>query len=154
MFRIFKKEVKELYAPVKGEMTRIEDAPDEVFSSKMMGDGVAFKFDDSFVYAPCDCEVLMIATTKHAIGLKMVSGEEILIHIGLDTVSLKGEGFKHFKNVGEKVKKGEKLVQIDMEFMKKNGVNLITPMVITSKQEIKINDVKEVDNNTVVLEIK
>jgi sugar PTS system EIIA component len=157
MFELFKKEkkeVKELYSPVNGKMIKIEEVPDCVFASKMMGNGVAFNFNDGFIYAPCDCEIVLIANTKHAIGLKTVNGIEILIHIGLETVNLKGEGFKHLKNVGDKVRKGEKLVEVDVDFMKRKGMNLITPMVITSNQEIEICDVEDVDNKTVVIKIK
>ena len=83
-----------LYAPVTGSCIPLTEVKDEVFANKMMGDGVAFTFDGDTVVSPCDGTIVMIAATKHAIGIQGDDGVEVLIHVGLDTVSLNGEGFK------------------------------------------------------------
>jgi len=148
MMKFFKRKEKtsdeKLYSPVSGEMIRIEDVPDKVFNSKMMGDGVGFKYDDAKVVAPCDGILTMIANTKHAFGITMENGAEILIHIGLDTVELQGEGFQILTPQGSKVKKGTPIIQIDHKFMKEKGVDLTTPLVITNTANYEITQLKEI----------
>lgn len=148
MFNIFKKKEKEiddkLYSPVSGEMISIEDVPDKVFNSKMMGDGVGFRYDDAEVVAPCDGTLTMIANTKHAFGITMENGAEVLIHIGLDTVEFQGEGFEILTPQGSKVKKGTPIIRIDHDFMKEKGVDLTTPLVITNTASYDITPLKEI----------
>lgn len=127
-----------LYAPVNGEIVAIEDVPDQVFASKMMGDGLAFEFDDSLVFAPCDGKISMIAQTKHAIGITMKNGIEILIHVGLETVQFQGEGFDVLVKKGQSVKIGEPILQIDRNFFESQEINLITPMIVTNSQNYQI----------------
>lgn len=151
----FLKKSNVLYAPVKGQSIRLADVPDPVFAEKLLGDGVAFTFDTDVICAPCDCEIIMVADTKHAIGIRLSNKAEVMIHIGLDTVNLDGEGFKVLVNEHEKVKKGQPIVKIDRKIFEKNNINLITPMIITSKdQEIKINEPGEVDTDTVVIQFQ
>lgn len=142
MFNLFKKKESVLYAPVSGKRINLESVPDGVFSSKMMGDGVAFQFDGDTVHSPCDGKVMMVAATKHAIGLSCFNGAEILIHIGLDTVNLNGQGFKVLVNAGDKVSVGKPLVQIDRKVMEENNIDLTMPMVVTNGTEfsLKINN--------------
>lgn len=136
MFKFFQKD-NNIYSPVTGKCVSIEKVPDPVFSSKMMGDGVAFIFEGDTVYAPCDCEIMLIAHTLHAIGLKASNGAEILIHIGLETVNLGGEGFEKLVEIGDRVKKGTPLLKMNRSFMKERNVNLITPMILTNSQNLK-----------------
>lgn len=159
MFGFFKKNKdNNLYAPVTGEMIEIENVPDQMFAEKMMGDGVGFKFDGNTVYSPCDGEITMIANTLHAVGIKAANGAEILIHIGLDTVQLNGQGFKVITKAGSKVKKGTPIIEVDQEFMKKNNINLTTPMVITNSDEfsydIKMDSSNVVSGDTMIVEFK
>ena len=138
MFSFFKrKEIdQQLYAPVNGTCIPLEEVKDAVFAQKMMGDGVAFQFsDDNTIYSPCNGEVIMIMNTKHAIGLKGENGMEVLIHVGLDTVNLNGEGFTSFIQNGDTIKKGEPLLTIDRSFMDARGIDLTTPMVVTNGSE-------------------
>lgn len=128
-----KKEIdNNVYAPVNGTCIPLEEVKDKVFASKMMGDGVGFILDDNTVYAPCDGKIMMIATTKHAFGLQADNGLEVLVHIGLDTVNLNGEGLTALKNQGDSVLKGEPIIRIDREFMKQKEIDLTTPMIITN----------------------
>ena len=159
MFGFLKKNKdNNLYAPVTGEMIEIENVPDQMFAEKMMGDGVGFKFDGNTVYSPCDGEITMIANTLHAVGIKAANGAEILIHIGLDTVQLNGQGFKVITKAGSKVKKGTPIIEVDQEFMKKNNINLTTPMVITNSDEfsydIKMDSSNVVSGDTMIVEFK
>lgn len=135
-----KKEKKlKLYAPVNGTMISLADVPDKVFASEMMGKGVAFIYDDNLVCAPCDGKITLIPSTYHAFGMINAIGAEILVHIGLDTVNLKGRGFKALIEQGSKVKKGTPIIEIDREFMKENNVVLTTPVVITNSNDFVIN---------------
>lgn len=145
MFNLFKKkEPVTLYSPVSGKSIPIEEVPDKVFASKMMGDGVAFQFDGNTVYAPCDATISMIANTLHAIGLKLNNGAEVLIHIGLDTVNLNGKGFTKLVNQSDKVKRGTPLIEIDRSIMEANGIDLTMPMVITNGSEYTF----QIENNS------
>ena len=136
MFRLFKKqEPVVLTAPVDGEMISLEEVPDKVFAAKIMGDGVAFRFDGDTIYSPCDAKVIMIADTVHAIGLKCRNGAEVLIHIGLDTVELNGKGFEKLVDEGEQVSKGIPLIKIDRSIMQAAAIDLTTPMVITDSSD-------------------
>lgn len=155
MFNIFrKKEVKELHAPVVGECLDLDSVPDQVFASGMMGEGMAFKFEGDTISCPCDAEVILIAKTKHAIGLN-ASGIEILIHVGLDTVNLNGQGFDVFVKVGDKVRQGDTLLKIDRSYMESKNIDLITPMIITSKDtKMDICEPRKVDLNSIVISLR
>lgn len=121
-----------LYAPISGTMKPVTECKDTVFSSKAMGDGVIFDPVDGNVYSPVDGEVMMVFPTKHAIGLKGNDGEEILIHFGMDTVSLDGKPFTLFVEQGQKIKAGQKLMAADLEAIKAAGLSTETPMIITN----------------------
>lgn len=127
----------ELKAPFNGNILSLTEVSDPVFSSKLVGDGCAIIPTSNALLAPADGKIIQIATTNHAIGLALEHGIELLIHIGLDTVQLQGKGFKTYINVGDKVKKGQKLLEVDLEFLKENGKNLETPIVITNMGKIK-----------------
>lgn len=127
-----------LYAPVDGHMVNLEDVPDKVFASHMIGEGTAFEVDSDMVCAPCDGEITFIPATLHAFGIKACNGAEILVHIGLDTVNFGGEGFQKMVNQGDKVVKGTPIIAIDPMFMKDRHANLITPMVITNSSNFNV----------------
>ena len=110
-----------LFAPVAGEVHPIEEAPDEAFASKMMGDGYFVYPTEETVYAPADGEVVFVFDTKHAIGMKADDGTEYLLHIGVDTVALGGKGFKVFVENGQKVKKGDRLMTFDDAYIKEHA---------------------------------
>ena len=110
-----------LFAPVAGEVHPIEEAPDEAFASKMMGDGYFVYPTEETVYAPADGEVVFVFDTKHAIGMKADDGTEYLLHIGVDTVALGGKGFEVFVENGQKVKKGDRLMAFDDAYIKEHA---------------------------------
>ncbi len=124
-----------VYSPITGNAAGIEEAPDEGFAEKMMGDGAVITPSLPEVVAPDDGEITMVFDTKHAIGLKTDSGIEMLLHIGIDTVKLNGKGFHVFVRNGQKVKKGDKLMEIDLEYVKKNAPSLASPVICTELKE-------------------
>lgn len=124
-------------SPATGEMIALEDVNDPIFSSKAMGEGVAFKLTDGRIYSPVDGEVIMAAKTGHAVGLKSNNGAEILIHIGMDTVNMNGEGFNVLVKEGQKVSVGDLLVEADLEAIEKAGYDNVTPVIITNTTEYK-----------------
>ncbi len=121
-----------LVAPVDGKCVDITEVPDDTFSAKVLGDGVAFIYDGDTVCAPCAGEVTMVAETNHAVAITSDGGMEILIHVGLDTVNLGGKGLEALVKAGQKVKIGTPLIRIDRAFMKTQNVNLITPLILTN----------------------
>lgn len=128
-----KKETTEtLLSPLTGNVVKMVDVPDEVFSQKMMGDGIAIEPTEGIVVAPFDGEVAQFFQTKHAVGIRGTSGLEVLIHIGLETVALNGEGFEGFVKQGDHVKAGDKLVSFDLEHIKAKADSIISPVVITN----------------------
>ena len=131
-----KKKELDLYAPITGKLMDISDVKDEVFSQKILGDGIAIEPKEGILYAPFDCEVVQLFHTLHAIGLKS-KDIEILVHIGLDTLELNGDGFKGFVNEGEHVKKGQKLIEFDIDYIKSQGKEATTPIVITNMDKVK-----------------
>ena len=118
-------------SPITGLATAIENVPDEGFAGKMMGDGVAVTPEDATICAPEDGEVVFVFDTKHAIGFQTDSGVALLLHIGIDTVNLNGEGFQVFVENGQKVKKGEPLMKIDIDFLKSHAPSLCSPVLCT-----------------------
>ena len=121
-----------LDSPVTGEVKSITETPDDAFAGKMMGDGVVIIPSNGEVIAPMDAEVCFVFPSKHAVGLKTNEGIELLIHIGIDTVKLEGKGFETFVNSGDKVKKGDKLISFDIDFIKENAPSIATPYVCTA----------------------
>lgn len=124
-----------VYAPITGEVRSLAECPDEVFSSEALGKGVFIEPTEGKVYAPCDGEISTLFETKHAIGITGTSGEEILIHVGMDTVNLGGEGFTAHINTGDKVKGGQLLLEFDMDFIRSKGLATATPVVVTNHDE-------------------
>lgn len=139
-----------LYAPVNGELVTLENVPDPVFSQKMMGGGIAIKPTDELVTAPIDGKIIQLFPTKHAVGIKAGNGAEILIHIGLDTVDLQGEGFTAYIKEGDSVKRGDKLVSFDYKTVEKKATSTIIPIVITNTDEM--NEIIPSDNQKVTVE--
>ncbi|MDI3310300.1 MAG: PTS glucose transporter subunit IIA, partial [Thermoanaerobacterium sp.] len=115
----------------------IVEVPDEVFSQKLVGDGVAVNPKSDIFVSPVDGVITTVFPTKHAIGIKTLEGIEIMIHVGVDTVKLNGEGFITFVNEGDKVKVGDKLLQINKLILESKAKSLISPIIITNIERIK-----------------
>ncbi len=125
-----KKEGIRLYCPVKGEVMSIVKAPDQAFAKKQLGDGVVIFPQGHTIYAPCDGEVSFIFPTNHAIIITEVSGLQILIHIGKDTLHLEKDIFTLCVTEGQEVKKGDKLLEFDILYLKKYAKSEAIPMVV------------------------
>ena len=135
-------------SPLKGEVVPLTEVKDETFASEMMGKGIAINPTEGKVVSPINGTVQMIFKTKHAIGLKSEDGAEILIHIGMDTVQLDGKHFTAHVKDGDKVKVGDTLVEFDMDAIKKEGYELVTPVIITNTMdylEIVPKEIKSVN---------
>lgn len=155
----FKKKKNELclYSPLNGEVKPITESPDPVFSQKMMGDGIVIFPKDGQVVAPFDGKVTMIFPSKHAIGLTSKDGVELLIHYGLDTVNLNGEGFEVFVEVGQAISKGDRLLTANNTLIEENGYSTAVPVVFTAladNQSIEIVKSGEVNQGDKIVIIK
>ncbi|WP_459478374.1 PTS sugar transporter subunit IIA [Clostridium saccharoperbutylacetonicum] len=151
MFKLFnKKQISDLIllAPADGAAIDLSKVPDPVFAQKMAGDGIAIDITGDTIVAPADGTVSMIFKTKHAFALSLDNGIELLIHIGIDTVSLKGEGFEQLVEEGTFVKAGTPIIKIDRDFILKEGFSLISPVLITNP-DIVSEIVPMVDKNVI-----
>lgn len=141
-------------SPVIGNAMKLTDVKDEVFSSEAMGKGIAVMPTENYVVAPEDCKVSVIFPTKHAIGLTLDNGVELLIHIGMNTVELNGKYFEQHVEVGSRVSKGTKIVSFDKKAIEKEGYDMTIPVVVTNSTEFKIIqtvDSGKVDQDTDVI---
>lgn len=136
-----------IVAPCDGEVIPLSEVPDQVFSGGMMGDGVGFIPRQSEIVAPFHGKVKALFPTKHAIGIESTDGVELLIHIGIDTVKLNGEGFESFVKVGDEVAEGQLLMKVDLEYLQQHASSIVTPMIVTNlgERQIEVEDVKEVE---------
>lgn len=119
-------------APLTGEIHPLSEVPDPVFAEKMMGDGFAITPSEGVVVAPFDGEIVQVFHTKHAIGIRSNEGVEILIHVGLETVKLNGEGFDAHITEGQKVNAGDHLLTFNIDYIKENAKSTITPVIFTN----------------------
>jgi len=136
MFKnLFKKTPLEMYAPVNGQIIPIEEVPDPVFNQKMMGEGIAIMPSNGGIHAPVEGTIIQVAPTMHAVGILAKDGTEILIHIGLETVALKGEGFTVRVKEGDKVSMGQLLIEVDWDYISTHASSTVTPIIITNSHD-------------------
>lgn len=138
MFTFLKKKMIKFYSPVNGEIVPIEKVPDPVFSEKMMGEGIAIEPKDGMIHSPADGTIMLVSPTKHAIGIRTEDGSELLIHVGLETVSMGGKGFSVFIEEGSEIKTGQKLMKVDLDYIKASAKSSIIPIVITNGQDTQM----------------
>ena len=119
-----------VYAPLTGLAVALEEVPDPVFAGKVLGDGIGIIPSEGKIAAPVDGTLVTIADTQHAFGFQTEDGLNILVHVGLDTVELKGEGFTVYAKENDKVKKGDLIAEVNLEFLKEKGINPTTPVII------------------------
>lgn len=136
MFNLFHKNTEDFISPVSGTLLPIEQVDDPVFSQRMMGDGFAIIPTEKTVFAPCSGVVSVCFPTKHAVGLKAADGKEFLLHIGINTVELKGKGFTSLVTQGQTVKQGDPLVDVDLDELKNLGYD---PTVIVIFPEVMVD---------------
>lgn len=140
-------------SPLQGTVIPLTEVEDQVFSEGLMGEGYAVDLKYSDVIAPFDGEVVMTFPTKHAYGLKRKDGVEVLIHLGMDTVELNGEGFECLVTVGDHIKQGDIIVKVDLDYVHEQGKSLVSPIIFTSGQHIELNQEKEVNLNQEIISI-
>lgn len=145
-----------LYSPAKGEVLPIDQAADPAFASKAMGDGVAVNPEEGTIFAPADGKISLVFPTKHAIGITLDSGAELLIHAGIDTVKMEGEGFEDFVKAGDRVKKGDKLIHFDTKLVEKKGYDpQIMFLVADDKgKTLTVSPTAKADNTTEIMRLK
>ena len=122
-------------SPFHGESAPITASPDEAFAEKMMGDGATVVPCEGVVTAPCDATISFVFDTNHAIGLELEDGVEMLIHVGINTVALKGQGFKALVQEGDQVKKGDKLLEFDLDYIRENASSTSSPVLFTTMED-------------------
>ena len=154
--KLFGKKLEGICAPLAGKAVAITEVPDPTFAEGMLGNGIAIEPVDGKVYAPCDATVDMMFTTGHAVSLVSDSGAEILIHVGLETVGLEGKPFTVHVQNGDKVKKGQLMIEADLKAIQEAGLPIITPVVICNTDSyptFKTHVGKDVTNADVVIEL-
>ena len=138
---------------MKGKVLPLSKVEDQVFSQGLMGQGFAVELEDGKVVAPFSGEIVMTFPTKHAYGIKREDGLEVLIHIGMDTVQLNGEGFECLVEKGDYVKQGDVLAIVDLDYIRQHEKSLVSPVVITSGQNISLMEKEKINQNEVVIEL-
>jgi len=156
MFGFLKRKVRDVYAPVDGQVVTLESVDDEVFSQKLVGDGVAVIPMSNIFTAPIDGVVSKIFTTNHAYSIKSNQDLEVMVHIGLETVALEGKGFTRIANEGDEVKAGDSIIEVDLAYIKEHAKDIITPIIILDESDVtqidkKLNIVKSGD---IIMEVK
>ncbi len=142
MFGFLKRKVREVKAPVDGEIVAIESVDDEVFSKKLVGDGVAIIPVSNIFTAPIDGTITKIFSTNHAYSIRSKKDLEVMVHIGLDTVDLNGAGFERLAKEGDTVVCGDEIIRVDLDALREHAKDIITPIIISD-----VSDVKSIEKN-------
>jgi len=121
-----------LLAPLAGWSTPLDEAPDEVFASRLLGDGLAIDPTSATLCAPCDGELIVIAAARHAVTLRTPEGCEVLLHVGIDSVALGGQGFELHAQQGARVRAGEPLLSFDLDLLARRARSVLTPVIVTA----------------------
>jgi len=138
MFGLFKAKKQSIMSPADGDVVDLSEVPDQVFSEKMAGEGIALTPRSNTFVAPISGVVTKIFSTNHAYSIKAKNGLEVLVHIGLDTVALKGEGFKRLVEEGTTVSTGKAIISADLEYIKSQGKKIITPIVLNYDKKMTL----------------
>lgn len=142
MFGMKKKE-QAVFAPMSGKILALSSVDDPAFSEKMLGDGAAILPDSNEIFSPVDGVITDITDAKHAFCITADDGTELLLHIGINTVTLKGEGFSLFVSAGDHVCKGDKIAEVDLSALQKSGLSSQTPALLTEFEKVHVVQVKE-----------
>ncbi|WP_343192212.1 PTS glucose transporter subunit IIA [Buchnera aphidicola (Formosaphis micheliae)] len=126
-----------IVSPISGKIIKIEKVPDKVFSKKIVGDGVAIEPTGHEILSPINGTIETIFKTLHAFSILSCDGIELLVHFGIDTINLKGKGFIQIAKESQTVKMGDKIILLDLPFLKKHSKSIITPIVISNVEKIK-----------------
>lgn len=143
MFQFLKKQsVEILAAMVDGMCIPLEQVSDPAFAQKTLGEGIAIVPQNNVIAAPCDGVLTLVAPTKHAFGMTKEDGLELMIHIGIDTVALQGEGFEVLAEAGANVKKGQPIISYDEQIMKEHGIDMTTMLIVLNHENYEILEMK------------
>lgn len=137
MFGFLKRKAREIKAPVDGQVVALESVDDEVFSQKLVGDGVAIIPMSNVFTAPIDGIVSKIFPSNHAYSIKNTKDLEVMVHIGLDTVALGGKGFERLANEGDEVKAGDAIIRVDLAYLREHAKDIMTPVIISDESDVK-----------------
>jgi len=137
MFGFLKRKVRDIYAPADGQIVALESVDDEVFSQKLVGDGVAIMPISDVFTAPIDGVISKIFSTNHAYSIKSEKDLEVMVHIGLETVALEGKGFERLLEEGTEVKMGDAIIKVDLDYIKAHAKDIITPIIILEESDVK-----------------
>lgn len=137
MFGFLKRKIREIKSPVDGQIVALESVDDEVFSKKLVGDGVAVIPMSNIFTAPIDGMITKIFPTNHAYSIKSTKDLEVMVHIGLDTVALEGKGFERIANEGDEVKAGDPVIRVDLAYIREHAKDIITPVIISDDSDVK-----------------
>ena len=156
MFGFLTRKKREIKSPVDGQVVALESVNDEVFSQKLAGDGVAVIPMSDIFTAPIDGVITKIFSTNHAYSIKSAKDLEVMVHIGLDTVALKGEGFERLAKEGDAVKAGEPIIRVDLAYIKAHAKDSVTPVVILDESDVKQIEkrLKIVKSQDVIMEVQ
>jgi len=127
-----KRDANTIVSPADGEFIRLENVPDPIFSAKLVGEGFAIHPSTGRIASPVDGQIINTSETNHIISVRNAEGIDVLIHVGLETVSLRGKGFKRFVELGQHVKKGEPLLEFDLEYLKDNAYSTLISTIFTN----------------------
>ena len=156
MFGFLKRKTREIVSPVDGKVVDLASVDDEVFANKMVGDGVAvIPMSDTFC-APIEGTVSKLFSTNHAYSIKSDKDLEVMVHIGLETVALKGEGFERLVNEGDTVKAGDPIIRVDLPYITEHAKDIVTPVIVTDESDVKALEkmLKVVKCGDVIMEAK
>ena len=156
MFGLFKRKERKIVAPVDGRVVDITEVPDEVFAQKLAGDGVAIEPASELFCAPISGEVIKLFETGHAFVIRSDKALEVMVHIGLETVSLGGKGFEKLVAQGAQVEVGEPIVKADLAYLRSEGRPTITPVVVSEESDVKemTKHLRIVKQGDIVMEVK
>ena len=138
-----------IYAPVSGKILPIEDVPDVVFSERIAGDGIAIKPEGDKLVAPFDGTIVQVFETNHAFAIRSEKNIEVLVHFGIDTVDLRGKGFKRLAESGQKVHKGDPIIGFNLKELESSAHSTVTPVVISNMGELEIDRLNKADGDAV-----
>jgi len=137
MFGFLKRKKRKIYAPVDGQVVALESVEDDVFSQKMVGDGVAIIPVTGSFTAPIDGTVSKIFSTNHAYSIKSDKDLDVMVHIGLETVALEGRGFTRIAQEGDTVKAGDVIIEVDLPYIREHAKDIITPVIVLEESDVK-----------------
>ena len=146
MFKFKKRQEETFQNGIKGTLLDLSEVPDQMFAKRLLGDGYAIKPQEGVIHAPLSGKITVAFPTGHAYGIETPTGLEILIHVGIDTVALNGEGFTSHVKQGDSIKQGDILCQVDLDVLEKHNTSSITPVIFTSGESVSLTQIGELIN--------